>query len=356
MSEIRSVLVTGDRGYIGSVLVEVLAERGVRVVGYDTGYFADCVLEAPYETYPRITKDIRELGSDDLHGVDAVIHLAGLSNDPLGELAPALTAEINLAATVRLAELSREARVKRFIYASSQSMYGISPVDTELDEDDSAKNPITSYARTKWDAEQKLATLGTDEFVCVSFRPSTVFGASPRLRCDIVFNNLVACAHTTGKIEIKSDGTPWRPVVHVRDVCSAFVAGLDAPAEIVAGRAFNVGIPDGNYSVRQLAEAACSAVPGSSVIYTGEHGRDARTYKVSFKRILSELSDWYRPEWTLDRGARELVELFRRSEFTETQFRGRLTNRLAQLKYLQESRYLGDDLRWQHAERTVRSS
>jgi len=349
MNSRRSVLLTGDRGYIGSVMSELLDARGFRVVGYDTGYFADCLLEAPFETYPRVTRDIRDLRAEDLRGFDAVVHLAGLSNDPLGELDTGLTEQINFTSTIRLAQLAREARVKRFVYASSQSMYGISNSDAELDEIDSEKNAITAYARTKWQAEQQLHAMGSEDFVVVSLRPSTVFGASPRLRCDIVYNNFVACSYTTGKIEIKSDGTPWRPVVHVRDVCAAFLAGLEAPADKVAGKAFNVGIADGNFTVRQLADAAGRAVPGCKVVYTGEHGRDARTYRVSFRRILTELADWYRPEWTLERGAEELVALFKRSAFDESQFRGRMTNRLAQLKYLQGGGYLAADLRWRHA-------
>src|SRR6266545_477340 len=265
MSSRNTVLVTGDVGYIGSVLTAVLREKGYGLRGYDTSYYADCLLYPVNLDDPHIDRDIRDLRADDLKGVDAVIHLAALSNDPLGELAPDLTEEINLAATLKLAALSRDAGVTRFVYASSQSMYGISNTEDELDEDDSEKNPVTSYARTKWEAEQRLKTLASDDFGVVCFRPSTVFGASPRLRCDIVFNNLVACAYTTGRIEIKSDGTPWRPVVHVRDVCDAFIAGIEAPLSLVSGRSYNVGIPSGNFTVRDLAEAAQRSVPGSAV-------------------------------------------------------------------------------------------
>ena len=185
--------------------------------------------------------------------------------------------------------------------------------DIELEEDNSEKNAITAYARTKWEAECELKEMNDDNFTVVCFRPSTVFGASPRLRCDIVFNNLVACAYTTGKIEIKSDGTPWRPVVHVKDVCAAYIAGLEAPKELVGGRSYNVGIPNGNFTVRDLAEAAQRTVPGSELTFTGEHGKDARTYRVSFSRILTELQDYYQPEWNLDRGGQDLVDLFRQN-------------------------------------------
>jgi len=346
MTSMGKILVTGDAGYIGSVLTGMLLERRYQVVGFDCGYYSDCLLYPEDLRYPRIIRDLRDVRADDLAEIDAIIHLAGLSNDPLGELAPGLTEEINLKATLNLARLARACGVKRFIYASSQSMYGVSATANELDEDDSEKNPVTAYAITKWQAEQSLKEMNSDAFSVVCFRPSTVFGASPRLRCDIVFNNLVACAYTTGRIEIKSDGTPWRPVVHVRDVCSAFIAGLEAPASLVAGRSYNVGIANGNYTVRDLAEAAQRSVAGSSLVFTGEHGGDSRTYRVSFHRILTELKDYYKPEWNLDRGGRELVELFDRVALTEAQFRGALTNRLAKLRGLIEIRKLDGGLRW----------
>lgn len=333
------ILVTGNQGYIGSILVPLLQEQGHHVVGYDIGYYAQCLLQPINTDLQQITKDIREISDPDLQGFEAVIHLAGLSNDPLGDLSPGLTEEINLDGTLKLAEAAKRMGVHRFIYASSQSMYGISNVDGELDEDDSEKNPITAYARTKWEAECKLKDIQTPEFTVVCFRPSTVFGASPRLRCDIVFNNLVACAYTTGRIEIKSDGTPWRPVVHVRDVCAAFIAGLKAPRDLVAGRSYNVGIPNGNFTVRDLAEAAQRAVPGSELTFTGEHGQDARTYRVSFQRILMELKNYYQPQWDLGRGGKELVAFFDQVGFTENEFRGRATNRLAQLKYFMQNEY-----------------
>lgn len=331
------ILVTGNQGYIGSVLSPLLQEQGYDVVGYDIGYYATCLLRPLKTDVQQITKDIRMVSVSDLQGIDAIIHLAGLSNDPLGELSPGLTEEINLGGTMKLAEAAKRAGVKRFVYASSQSMYGISSVDRELDEDDSEKNPITAYAKTKWDAECQLKKMQTPEFTVVCFRPSTVFGASPRLRCDIVYNNLVACAYTTGRIEIKSDGTPWRPVVHVRDVCSAFISGVKAPKKLVAGRSFNVGIPNGNFTVRDLAEAAQRSVPGSTLSFTGEHGSDSRTYRVSFQRILTELKDYYQPQWDLDRGGKELVSFFKEINFTENQFRGRATNRLAQLKHFMQT-------------------
>jgi nucleoside-diphosphate-sugar epimerase len=339
------IMVTGDQGYVGAVLVPMLMDKGYEVVGYDAGFFTENLLQPLEENYQKIKKDIRDIDKEDLEGVDAIIHLAGLSNDPLGAFSPKLTEDINYTATMRLAELAKESGVSRFVYASSQSMYGISATSDELDEDDSDKNPITAYAIAKWNAEQKLHIMSTDDFVVTSFRPSTVFGASPRLRCDIVFNNLVACAYTTGKIEIMSDGTPWRPIVHIRDVCSAFIAGVEAPTGLVSGRAFNVGVPNGNFTVRDIAEAAQRAVPGCDLVFTGEHA-DSRTYKVGFSRILNELRDYYKPEWDLDMGGKELIEFFNKVDFKENQFRGRDTIRLEQLKYQVNNNIVGSDFRY----------
>ena len=340
------ILVTGDRGYIGSVLVPMLIEKGYEVVGFDSGYFSDNLLEKFDEDYQKITKDIRDIEIEDLDGVDGIIHLAGLSNDPLGEFSPMLTEDIKYNGTMNLALKARDAGVSRFVYASSQSMYGVSNTTSELDEDDSKKNPVTAYAIAKWKAEQQLHSMSTNNFVVTSLRPSTVFGASPRLRCDIVFNNLVACAYTTGKIEIMSDGSPWRPVVHIKDVCSAFLSGIEAPSDIVSGRAFNVGIPNGNFTVKDIAEAAQRSVPGSELVFTGEH-TDPRTYRVSFDRILNELKDYYKPQWNLDMGGKELVELFDRINLKEDIFRGRKTNRIKQLTFLMEGSLIDDYFRMQ---------
>lgn len=341
-----NVLVTGNKGYIGSVLVQELINRGYNVTGFDSGFYDGCEL---YEFKPlikQITKDIRDVVEEDFLGIDAVFHLAALSNDPLGELKPGLTEEINFQGTLKVASLAKEAEIKRFIYASSQSMYGVSATDAELEEDDSEKNPITAYARTKWDAEIALKKISSESFAVVCFRPSTVFGASPMLRCDIVFNNLVGCAFTTGKIEIKSDGTPWRPVVHIKDVSNAFIAGLEAPLNLILNQSFNVGIPNGNYTVRDLAEAAQRSVSGSTLVFTGENGKDSRTYRVSFEKILTVLKDYYKPQWDLDKGGKELVELFKKVNFNEEMFRGRCTNRLKQINYLLETNQLNKNLRW----------
>ncbi len=339
------VLVTGHNGYIGSILVKILIEQGYSIIGLDTNFFAECNLEIINTKFKQINVDIRDINEEHLEEVDAIIHLAGLSNDPLGELAPDLTMKINYYSTIKLAKIAKKMGVSRFIYASSQSMYGISNNSEELDEDNSEKNPVTSYASTKWDAEQEISKLKDNQFMVVSFRPSTVFGYSPRLRCDIVFNNLVACAYTTGKIEILSDGSPWRPVIHVRDLCLAFIAGLEAPKKIINGRAYNVGIENGNYTVKQLAEAAQNVVPGSELVFKNEL-TDPRTYRVSFNRILNELKDYYKPSWDLHKGGFELVEKFREIDFSYEQFRGVRCNRLKQLEYLQNNNKIDYNLQW----------
>lgn len=343
---IKNILVTGNMGYIGSVLAPILIREGYEVTGYDIGFYGDDCLLYKEEAlkYRQMIKDIRDISMADLEGIDAVVHLAALSNDPLGELDPKFTEEINLKATLQLAECAKKAGVKRFVYSSSQSMYGISKTVDELDEE-SPKEPLTAYARTKWEAECGLKKMNSDDFTVVCFRPSTVFGVSPRFRSDIVFNNLVGCAYTTEKIEVKSDGTPWRPVIHVIDACRAFIAGIRAPARLISGQSFNVGIANGNYTVRDLAEAAKGVVPESTLTFTGEHGNDSRTYKVSFKKILSALKDYYKPKWDLRKGGKELVDLFKKVNFSEEQFRGRTCNRLKQIKHLIQNQKIGEDLR-----------
>ncbi|MBT3297528.1 NAD-dependent epimerase/dehydratase family protein [archaeon] len=344
----KTVLVTGNLGYIGSVLVPMLIEKGFNVVGYDINYYDDsCLLyDTNQKASKQIIKDIRDVSKEDLNGVDAIIHLAGLSNDPLGEFDPQLTKEINFEGTIKLALMAKEVGVKRFVYASSQSMYGKSDTDTEIKEDMvDTTSMITEYAKTKWDAECVLHKLHSDEFTVVCFRPSTVFGVSPKLRLDIVFNNFVACAFSTGNIEIKSDGTPWRPAIHVRDVSNAFIAGIIAPKELIANQSYNVGMSEGNYTVRNLAEAAQECVPGSTVVFTGEHGPDSRTYKVSFEKILTELKDYYQPEWGLIKGGKELVETLKKVNFTEQDFRGKNFIRLNQLNYLIKEKKINSNLR-----------
>ncbi|MFN8670598.1 MAG: SDR family oxidoreductase [Candidatus Sericytochromatia bacterium] len=339
------VLVTGNLGYIGNILTPELQKKNYEVIGYDIDFYKDTEIYPINKPNTQIIKDVRDVELEDLKEIDFIVHLAALSNDPLGELNPNLTEDINYKATIKLANLAKQAGIKRFIYASSQSMYGISNTDNELDEDNSDKNPVTSYARTKWEAECELKKLADDSFIVVCFRPSTVFGASPRLRTDIIFNNFVANVYTTKKIEIKSDGTPWRPVVHIKDVSNAFIAGIEAPANIVNTRSFNVGIENGNFSVRDLAEVAQSIFKDSSLVFTYEH-TDSRTYKVCFNRILSELKDFYKPEWDLKKGADELTSIFDKTGFSKEDFSGEKTNRILKLKNLIEKNILDNNLRF----------
>lgn len=341
-----NILVTGNLGYIGSVIVPILKSQGHVVIGYDSGYFDDCLLEPSQLPDKQIRGDIRQIEKTDISSCDAVIHLAGLSNDPLGELNASLTEDINLGGTLRLAEIAKKIGVDRFVFASSQSIYGVADTAIEIDEDDSIKAPVTAYARTKWQAECELKRICDDQFTTVAYRPSTVFGSSPRLRCDIVYNNFLACAFTTNKIEIKSDGTPWRPVIHIVDVCKAFLSGLTAPKQLIAGRAFNVGIKNGNYTVRDIADGAHRLLPESEITYTNEHGSDSRTYKVSFERILTELKDHYTPQYELINGGHELLEQFTRVQFTKDDFLGVKTNRLKKIQNLQQTSYLDEELFW----------
>jgi nucleoside-diphosphate-sugar epimerase len=341
-----NILVTGNKGYIGCILTSLLLEKGYTVTGFDTDFYRGCELKKLDQNIQQINKDVRQASKADLKDIDAIIHLAALSNDPLGALNQQLTYDINYTATVRMATLAKEMGIKRFVYSSSQSMYGIAKTDEALDEDTSEKNPLTMYAKTKWDAECALKKLGDDDFTVVCFRPSTVFGVSPRLRCDIVYNNFIANAYVTGKIEVKSDGSPWRPVIHVKDVSHAFISGLEAPEKLISNESFNVGIKGGSFTVKQLAEAAQKVVKGSSIVYTGEHGSDARTYRVSFTKILTVLKDYYKPEWDLLRGGKELVSFFDTIHFTEAMFKGGQCNRTRQLQSLMNERKLNEQMFW----------
>ncbi len=299
----KTVLVTGV-GYIGSVLVPYLMAHGYRVIGLDAGWFEDCSLGSFVTAWEHRTADIRDVKDDIFNGVDAVVHLAALSNDPLGELDPKLTQRINWNGSLYLSASARECGVKRFVFASTQSIYGESDTGKEMDED-SPKNPLTAYALSKWYAEQGVLSLNNDHFTAVALRPATVFGASPRLRTDIVFNDFLAQAYLTGRIEVRSDGTPWRPVVHVLDLCRAFLLALEAPAEVVGGKAYNV--TGANYTVTRMAESARLLVPGTKVVYTGEKA-DRRSYRTSSERIEKDMP-WL-PTVSLEQGGDELLDFF----------------------------------------------
>ena len=340
----QRILVTGNLGYIGSTMVPILIDAGYEVTGFDAGYYEDCYLvEQKQKLKKQIKKDLRDVTVDDLAGIDCVIHLAGLSNDPLGEFNPTLTHEINYAATMKLAECARQAGVRRFLYVSSQSVYGVSDTSREVDED-GEKNPITAYAKTKWQCECDLKPLCSDDFVIAYLRPATAYGASPNLRTDIVFNQFVAYAFTNKLIEIKSDGSPWRPMTHIRDITAAFMACIEAPAALIKNQAFNVGTPDNNYTVRDLAAAAQKCVEGTDLTFTGEH-TDSRSYRVSSNKLLTVLKDYYKPQWSIEKGGDELMAFYNDVKFNKEIFSGDKTVRLKCLKRRIEQGTLDENLR-----------
>jgi nucleoside-diphosphate-sugar epimerase len=337
------VLVTGNRGYIGSVLAPTVAAAGHDVVGLDTGYYEDCDFGEPPDDFPTLEIDVRDVSAADLDGFDAVVHLAALSNDPIGDLNEQWTYDINLDGTLHLARMAKEAGVGRFVFASSCSMYGASNSDELLDES-SPFNPLTAYAESKVRAEEGLAQLADDVFAPVSMRNATVYGVSPRLRLDIVLNNLAGWAHTTGAIRLLSDGSSWRPLLHVRDLSKVAVVMLETPPDVVRGQAFNVGSNDQNYIVRELAEILAE-VTGCGVEFAGDASPDPRSYRVDFSRLASTFPD-VQLDWNARRGAQELIDAYRSVSLTKELFEGRRYVRLRQLKHLMKSGALGDELRW----------
>jgi len=339
----KRVLVTGHRGFIGAVMVPLLREAGHEVVGLDTDFYRDCTFLGAVADGPSIERDIRDARPSDVAGFDAVVHLAALSNDPLSDFDPELTYDINHRATLHLARLARAARVPRFLFSSSCSNYGASG-DQRLDEG-AAFNPVTPYGVSKVRAEQELVELATDDFSPVVLRSATAYGVSPRLRCDIVLNNLTAHAVATGKVLIKSDGTPWRPIVHVEDICRAFLAALAAPREAVHRQAFNVGRPEENYRVRDLAEIVRDTVPGCTIEYAGDASPDTRNYRVDASKIARVLPT-YQPRWTAREGARQLYLAFREARITLDDIEGWRFRRIGQIKKLLAAGRLGPDLRW----------
>lgn len=336
------VLVTGHKGYIGAVLVPMLQQAGHEVVGMDSDIFARCAFGDYRPTAPAITRDIRDAERRDLEGFDAVLHLAGLSNDPLGDLNPEITYAINHHATVRLAELAKAAGVPRFVFSSSCSNYGAGGED--LLNEDSPLNPVTPYGISKVRAEQDLARLADAGFTPVYLRSATAFGASPKIRFDLVINNLTAWAHTTGRIYIKSDGTPWRPVVHIADISRAFLAAMQAPAAAVSNRAFNVGRNDNNFRIRELADLVQQVMPDCRVDYAPDGGPDKRCYRVDCSRI-AETMPAFRPQWGALDGVRELAALYRQSALTLEEFEGERYQRIAHLKALIAGGLLDENLR-----------
>jgi nucleoside-diphosphate-sugar epimerase len=336
------VLVTGHNGYIGTVLVRMLQEAGHDVVGLDNYLYEDCTFGDDVADVPALRMDVRDVTAAELEGFEAVLHLAAISNDPLGDLAPETTFDINHRAASRLAQRAKEAGVTRFIFSSSCSLYGKAG-DEFLDEE-AAFNPVTPYGESKVLAELDMRKLADDDFSPTYLRNATAYGVSPRLRGDLVVNNLVGYAVTTGEVLIKSDGTPWRPLVHIEDISRAFVAVLEAPREAVHDQAFNVGQTEENYRISEVAEIVEAVVPDSRVQYAEGGGPDTRCYRVNCDR-LPEVVPAFRPVWTVQRGVEELLEAFVRHSVTLEEFESSRFLRLQHVRELQEQGMLDDQLR-----------
>jgi len=341
------VLVTGHNGYIGAVLVPLLEEAGHEVVGLDTYLFEGCNHGPPPADPQALRMDLRDVTAEHLQGFDAILHLAALSNDPLGDLNPNYTYDINLHASVGLAKAAKEAGVQRYLFSSSCSLYG-APKTNDLVDETAPFAPVTPYAESKIKVEHEVAALADDDFSPTYLRNTTAYGWSPQLRGDIVVNNLVAHAFLTGEVLIKSDGTPWRPLVHVQDISRAFLAALEAPREVVHNEAFNVGRTDENFQISTVAEMVAKVVPNSRVVYAPGGEPDTRSYRVDFSKIANALPA-SQPRWTVQKGIEELYGAYQRYGLTLEEFENRFL-RIRHLRRLLSEGRLGEGLRWQSSE------
>lgn len=337
------VLVTGHNGYIGTALAPMLQDSGHEVVGLDSFLYEECTFGDPPPEVPSLRMDIRDVEADELRGFDAVIHLAGLCNDPLGDLNPESTFDINHAASVRLADQAKRAGVPRFLFSSSCSLYG-SQGDGFVTEA-TPFNPVTPYGWSKIRVEQDVGKMADDDFSPTFLRNATAYGLSPRLRGDLVVNNLVGYAFTTGRVHLKSDGTPWRPLVHIEDIARAFVAALHAPREVVHGEAFNVAATAENYQIRDVAAIVKDVVPGSRVTFAPGAGPDIRNYRVSCRKLEETLPE-FRPQWTVRKGVQQLYEAFQRYDLTYEQFLSSRLMRIGRIQELIREGRVDPTLRW----------
>lgn len=339
------ILLTGHKGYIGAVAGPMLLSAGHAVVGLDTDLFEGCDFGGAAPEIPEIRKDVRDLTRADLKGVDAVVHLAALSNDPLGNLHAELTYDINHRASVRLAELAKEAGVRRFVFSSSCSTYGAAG-DAYLEET-AQLSPVTAYAESKVFVERDVAKLASDDFSPTFMRNATAYGVSPRLRLDVVLNDLVASAHVTGRVHIKSDGTPWRPIVHIRDIISAVLSVLEAPRDAIHNETFNVGQTEENYRVSQIADIVAETVPGCQIEYAAGGGPDKRCYRVNCDKIRRVLPN-FRPQWNARKGAQELYDAYRAAALSAAELEQGRYIRISQIQKLMKAGSLNESLRWSH--------
>jgi len=339
------ILITGNRGYIGSVMTQVLQEQSRKVLGFDCNFFKGCELfDLQTEPDKQIICDIRDIKSSHLKGVTSIIHLAGLSNDPLGELIPQITPAINTKASIRLAKLAKQAKVEKFIFASSCSLYGISEGDTPITEE-GILNPITEYAKSKAEVEAEVSKLADKNFHPVFMRNATVFGLSPVMRLDLVVNNLVAYAYITGKISVMSDGTPWRPLIHIRDLSHAVLKVLDAPHNKIHNEVFNVGFNEGNYQIKEIAHMIEERVPNCQVEILNKTGLDERTYRVDFSKIQNFFPDFKR-NYDLQSGINELYEGYQNHHFRREDFTSPKYFRLRWIEQLMQSQKLDAKMQW----------
>jgi nucleoside-diphosphate-sugar epimerase len=337
------VLVTGHKGYIGSVMVPMLVGAKHEVVGLDSDLFQKCTFGDPVPEISYLKKDIRDVTASDLEGFDAVVHLAALSNDPLGNLDPELTYEINHAASVRLARLAKKVGIKRFVFSSSCSNYGAAGED--IMNEKAQLRPVTPYGQSKVRVERDVAILANVDFSPTFMRSATAYGVSHRLRFDLVLNNLVAWAFTTGEVYLKSDGTPWRPIVHIEDISRAFMAVLHAPREVVHNQIFNVGHKEENYQMRELAEIVKETVPGSRIVFAKDAGPDKRCYRVDCSKLSRTLPQ-SKPKWNARRGAQQLYEAYRQIGLCLEDFEGPRYKRIDHIKHLLSNGALSPALRW----------